>query len=216
VRKLFKEYYSPSKSEFDILWKEGAIVLDTNVLLRLHLFGKSTVDNIFSILDNLKDRLWLLFQVAEEFHRNRRDKIAEATKPLASILSDLKNCENIINNTLENLGKSVSIHPIVELEPTIKSTIEAIRAQRTGLEGRISEISTDPYYESILERVSNLFSNIVGNDVEEKHYKDLISEGIERMQSNVPPGYKDYTEKKKVTAQPGWNKEWPDRTISRA
>jgi hypothetical protein len=66
-----------------------------------------------------------------------------------------------------------------------------------GLKEHISDISTDPYYDSILERVSKLFLNLVGSEPEEKQYNELISDGLERMQSNIPPGFKDYSDKKK-------------------
>ena len=42
---------------------------------------------------------------------------------------------------------------------------------------------------------------------------DISTEALERALSNMTDSLEHQVS---VTAQPGWNKEWPDRTISRA
>src|SRR5450756_447019 len=70
MRQVLAEYYPLAESEEDALWRGAMIVVDTNVLLSLHRFTKSTRDELMRLLQAIAadDRLWAPHQVAEEYH----------------------------------------------------------------------------------------------------------------------------------------------------
>lgn len=71
LRDLFPGYYKPSENDFKAMWKDGIFVLDTSALLNLYRYTSGTRDELFRILEQLRDRLWMPYQVGLEFSRNR-------------------------------------------------------------------------------------------------------------------------------------------------
>ena len=87
MRSSFCGYYPPTPDDYERLWKEATIVLDTNVLLNLYRLPTSARDEFLTVLDLLKDRLWVPHQVALEFQRNRLTVIAAERKSTEDALS---------------------------------------------------------------------------------------------------------------------------------
>ncbi|HGM6414772.1 TPA: PIN-like domain-containing protein [Stenotrophomonas maltophilia] len=71
MRSQFSGYFDPRSSEIDELWHDGAIALDTNVLLGLYRMPNGTREQIFQLLTQVQARLWVPYHVLVEFHRNR-------------------------------------------------------------------------------------------------------------------------------------------------
>ncbi len=67
----FPGYYRRTKEELDRIWRDGIIVLDTNVLLNLYRYSERAREELLGVLRRVKDQLWIPYQVAEEFHRDR-------------------------------------------------------------------------------------------------------------------------------------------------
>lgn len=71
------EYLIPSPDEKKQLWNGCVFVFDTNVLLNLYRYTANTRDTLLTALDDLKDRVWIPYQVAYEYAKNRFDVICE-------------------------------------------------------------------------------------------------------------------------------------------
>ena len=71
MRNKFSEHYRPSEEWFASHWETGAIVLDANILLDLYRYSPTSRDEILDVLEQYKKQLWLPYQAAEEYHRNR-------------------------------------------------------------------------------------------------------------------------------------------------
>lgn len=95
MRTSFFGYYPPTSGEYERLWKEATIVLDTNVLLNLYRLPTSARDEFLNVLDLLQDRLWIPHQVALEFQRNR----------LTVIAAERKSTEDALTSTQEIVGE---------------------------------------------------------------------------------------------------------------
>lgn len=72
MRAAFSEYYSPTDDEYQAILTAGTIVLDANVLLAPYKLGADARKQTFSILESLRDRLWIPYQAAWEFLRIAR------------------------------------------------------------------------------------------------------------------------------------------------
>ncbi len=77
LRDRFERYYSSSIGAIDSALRTGLVTLDTNVLLNLYRLHSKARDELFCILEQLGDRLWIPHQVALEFHQNQLTVIAE-------------------------------------------------------------------------------------------------------------------------------------------
>ena len=77
MRKIFPGFYSPSDADFKKLWAEGLFIFDTNVLLDLYIYSDETVEKQISTMEKIKDRIWIPYRIAFEYHRRLNDIIKE-------------------------------------------------------------------------------------------------------------------------------------------
>ena len=110
MRTLFPEYYHISEEKIKQIWSSGVIVLDTNVLLDFYRLPKETSDDLFGVIQRYADRVWIPYQVALEFYRNRLDVVSSLQSNLRSLKEVLlKSQESIRNHLQQNIPK----HPYV-------------------------------------------------------------------------------------------------------
>ncbi len=69
--KFLGYYWSDGDYENEI-WENGTLVVDTNVLLDIYRVSPETSDDLINVLKAYaeKDRLWIPFQVAQEYHED--------------------------------------------------------------------------------------------------------------------------------------------------
>lgn len=71
MTEIFKGYSDYSEDEYKNIWEKSIIVVDSNILLNFYRYSEETRNNIFKILEKLKDRLWIPYQVGKEFFDNK-------------------------------------------------------------------------------------------------------------------------------------------------
>lgn len=77
MRAAFHGFFQPNKDEYDVLWKDAAVVLDTNALLNLYRYTTKSRNELLQALEGLAGRLWLPHRVGVEFHKRRLGLIRE-------------------------------------------------------------------------------------------------------------------------------------------
>ena len=60
-------------------------MLDANVLLNMYTYSIQTREVFLGILNSLADRIWLPYQAAREYHRNRLGIIGKEIKRYADL-----------------------------------------------------------------------------------------------------------------------------------
>lgn len=81
MKNSFKAYYLADTNE--IMNRTDTIfVFDTNVLLNLYSYTEQTREDFFSLLDIVKDRVWIPYHVGLEYQRNRLSVIRTEKKYL--------------------------------------------------------------------------------------------------------------------------------------
>lgn len=85
MREAFPAYRATSTSELKTLWSKATFSFDANVLLDLYKSEPETNEQFFSVLEKLKDRLWLSHQAVLEFYDNRAGVISHARKELGRL-----------------------------------------------------------------------------------------------------------------------------------
>ena len=71
----FVAYYPATDEAKSLAYSEGLIVLDTNALLDLYRLSASARHEFLAVLEKVKDRLFVPYQVALEFHTRRIDAL---------------------------------------------------------------------------------------------------------------------------------------------
>src|ERR1041385_4197416 len=85
MKKEFPGYYRPTESEYQQLWEAATFAFDANVLLDFYRSTESTQHSFIGILEKIKDRLWLPYQVAREFHERKLDVVWAAQRAYSEL-----------------------------------------------------------------------------------------------------------------------------------
>lgn len=196
MKTSFSEYYRPTNSEYKRLWDSALIVIDTNVLLDLYRMPESSREQIFTIFDAFKDRLWVPHHVALEFQRGRTSVMANQKKQTNSALELVDNMVSGLTKAINDLEldkRQVDIKTDALLDNLNKVSVEIISAIKLAQKNQLSISSEDP----IRDRLDTIFSGKVGGGpLTQIELESLILEGDERYQNKVPPGFKDDTKGK--------------------
>jgi hypothetical protein len=191
MKNSFFGYYSPSGEQYARLWKDGLIVLDTNVLLSLYRVPATARDEILTVLELLKERLWIPHQVALEFQRRRITVISGERKSTENALTSATDLVTQLKQKVDALqidkhGLGIVAKPLIEdLEHANSKLIEAIRAVQ---QSQLDIAASDP----IRERLDRIFCGRVGVGPTTQEELDALTQGgDDRFRDKIPPGFED-------------------------
>lgn len=191
MKNAFVGYYAPSEDDYKRLWTEGLIVLDTNVVLDLYRLPASARDEMLSVLEILKDRLWIPYHVALEYQRRRLLVIAGERKTIEDALSVATNLfaeveKRVTGLQIDKRGLDIDVASLIKnFEDAHTKLVQAIStAQKEQLDIAIS----DP----IRQKLDAILVNRVGPSPKDQAELDvLINDGSMRYDNRIPPGYAD-------------------------
>lgn len=192
MRAKFRGYFEPTETEFEEIWASATVILDTNALLNLYRYTLATRNMLLSVLETMRDRLWLPNQVAMEYHKRRLGVISDQGQAYEAV-KDLVNKH--INSAVRDLGTH-RIHSALEVEglrrrlAQVASSISAEmdEAARKHADIAPASVRNDP----VLSSLDELFANRVGDPFSEQDLVDLHAEGRARYENKIPPGFTDH------------------------
>lgn len=183
-----EEIFSSEYKNVDVIFKNGIIVLDTNVLLVPYDTTEKNLSEIKSIFQKLKqeNRLLIPSRVSREFAKNRGKKISE-------VFLKIRQTKNNLNHgafKLEDypiLDELKLIEDLKEEFTIIKNAIKKSRKILTKIEEEIKLWNWN-------DRVSKVYKEVFTPDIiteVKKKEEDLIKDLKFRIQYKIPPGFKD-------------------------
>ncbi|MER6247637.1 PIN-like domain-containing protein [Streptomyces griseorubiginosus] len=198
-------YRTPVSEDYERLFTSGMVALDTNVLLNLYRSNERTRRDTFSVLERLRERLWIPHQVLSEFWRNRdlpsvrghhrskaKDACAALDKAHRSMsdaldrwlkdvhLSNDANAKEHLHRSKKSMESALS---------DLKSFIQA-QAERDALKGAAGTQS-DP----VLAQLDEILRGRIGEPFPKPALLAAISEAEKRSEKRIPPGYEDFKDK---------------------
>jgi hypothetical protein len=182
MRNEFRGYYRPTNEEFDALWNNALIIPDANVLLDCYTYSTETWQELFQLLSDLKEQLWIPYQAADEYQRNRGARITTEVEHYTAVLKDLKKVEDAL--------QSRKSHPFIDadLQGQFVKLAEKVKdSMQRGQENHKKLLSDDP----IREQITQLFDRRVGIPFSDEELKKFYAEGSQRYEKKIPPGYED-------------------------
>jgi PIN like domain len=205
MKDLFSWRLPLSDSDSIEFWKKAIFVFDTNALLDLYRFSRSTSEDFLRLLEHLEGRIWLPYQVVDEFLNNREKVIASEKTYFEKALSGLEkwkneqsnfkelrgfiaNSKKIVTTEVEALfsNQAAYISAISEVEKCFKEKIEEVTQQHSNLNSQ---------KDYILEKIFLLFDKKVGASYDQKDLQNLYEEGEKRYKQKKPPGFEDAKKK---------------------
>jgi len=187
MRESFPGHYRPSEAEFEALWESALIVPDTNVLLTLYRLPETTRSKLLEVLERLKDRLFIPYQVGVEFQRNRLTVIDDQIATYAQV-------EKAINSFATSVGEGLREHPRLDrkdLETRIADALSPVQTHLETLrEGHPDPLSSeDPLGSDVVrDALEPLLAGHIGKP---RDLAGLAKEGSKRYEQKVPPGWGD-------------------------
>mgnify|MGYP000225931369 FL=1 len=85
MKNAIKEYIEYSNEEKRNLWDTATFVFDTNIFLNLYRYSNKTRNQLLESLEYLKTRIWMPYQVALEFCKDRYGVIDEVNRRFENI-----------------------------------------------------------------------------------------------------------------------------------
>lgn len=191
MKNKFSEYYKLSKDELKSHWEKDIFCFDANVLLNLYRYSPSTREAFFNLLEKVKDRIWITYQAAFEYQKNRLIVINAQREAYKDIRETLTKKKGEIEAKLNSFKK----HPYLqttELKRQIESAFDSIARDLDKLEDKHPDyLENDPVW----EKLSFLLDGKVGDDFSKEDLEKLFRDGKKRYDEKVPPGYMDMKEK---------------------
>lgn len=191
MKDKFSEYYKLSEKELKKHWEKDIFCFDANVLLNLYRYSPSTREAFFNLLEKVKGRIWITYQAAFEYQKNRLVVINAQREAYKDIRETLTKKKGEIEAKLNSFKK----HPYLqttELKRQIESAFDSIGRDLDNLENKHPDyLDNDPVW----EKLSVLLEGKVGDDFAKEELEKLYRDGKKRYDEKVPPGYMDIKEK---------------------
>jgi predicted nucleic acid-binding protein len=191
MRNFFRGYYRLTDEEIDKLWEECTFVFDTNVLLHIYRYSEVTRNRFFEILDRLKDRIWLPYQVASEFFTNRLTVITEQSRAYVDIIEALTKAQAAVEESVSRYR----LHPIIDKSQITSPMKEGVAAAIEYLQGEKTRHPDLLLSDEPLEILTNLFDGKIGQPPTPERLQEIFKDGATRYDNKVPPGYEDKKDK---------------------
>jgi hypothetical protein len=193
LREQFEHFYSADDDAVSTALRTGLVVPDTNVLLSLYRFQSEGREELFGALERLDDRLWIPYQVAFEFHRNRLSVIAGQESYFSKTRDELNSAINDYLTKLRTFSNRIALPSpdTRRLQDMIEKAHASVLAEVSNFE-EINEIHLDNRdSDEVLARLEVLFSNRVGEPMKPEELEVARKEAEKRVRAKIPPGYMD-------------------------
>ncbi len=187
MRELFPGYFSESDERLQLLWKSATLVFDANILLNLYRYSDKTRNIFLNILEAEKHRIWIPYQVAEEYLRNRVTVIIQQEKSYDDTINAINSLEKKLDNARQ--------HPFVSEESLAKynETFTSLKMELfSSKKTHTDRINNDP----IKDNIARIFEGKVGKAYSKEELKNIFVEGEDRYAQHIPPGYMDSSKSK--------------------
>lgn len=191
----FKGFTGYTQDEFKELWENAIVAVDTNILINFYRFSsKDSSGNLLETLKKLKEenKLWIPHHVVLEYFYNY-EKELDKPKEGYRALTD-KTCK-LIKQAERNFSSTESDYPYITTEK-FRFFLDELQESYSKFNVKIEqEIEDLPDTEVIKEEVLELIRDIIGQPYTQQEIDKIEDEGSKRYNNNVPPGWKDGSEK---------------------
>ena len=196
MRGAFPGHFRPTTEEFDRLWGQGIFVVDTNVLLHLYRYSRSTRDELLEVLRALEDKLFLPHQVGQEFLDRRLTTIRTQREGFSRLRRRVTGVRGEMESELRKVLRLRDGEDLPEglreaLEEVPSGGYEALSERLEALEKDLPRASNSPDDDEVWATVERLVEGNVGPPYQDDEMRKAKEEAERRRNAKIPPGFKD-------------------------
>jgi hypothetical protein len=192
MKDLFTAYRKPTEEDFAEMWRLCIFAFDANVLLNIYRYTPDTQKKFFTILERLKERLWVSHQAASEYLKRREDVIQGQLKVYDDIAVKL---ENDLEKLAKQLEENYKRHSSIRIEPVVEQVRNAITNAKKSLEKDKEAHPDFSDLDPLRDKVVGLFEGKTGTGFSDARLAEVYAEAEERFKVLRPPGFSDVKNK---------------------
>lgn len=187
MKSVLPEWYGHDDETLELIVTTGTIALDANVMLDLYRVGRDQREQILAALGAVSDRLFVPFQAANEFLRNRLTVVESVENVYKALLDGFK----LEVKQLESLRDE-------ELRTQVRGLLkEATAAYKAGLE-KLRDEHIVPFdcvrngEDPVLDALEALLTDqTLGSRPPAEVLDTRRALALARIDAGIPPGYED-------------------------
>lgn len=182
-------YQSLTDDQFKTAWRDGRVVLDTNVLLGLYRYDEATRTELLSALKRVSERLWMPYQVGLEYNRRRLSVIAGEKRAFDKAAASVTEHAGKIASVFSD--KSRNPHPSAELSKRLTEMADLANKIAIEVQALGSALPDVHHRDLIREAISDLFGDRIGLPPTKEWLEKAEAEAKQRFAAGIPPGFED-------------------------
>ncbi|WP_445442329.1 PIN-like domain-containing protein [Clavibacter sp. km1a] len=191
----FDHYYRPVKDRIEAAFEDGLIVVDTNVLLHVLRYSPLAREELLAVLGEIKNQLFIPYQIALEFNRNRVDVVDQRRTELEQTEAEIDKLRSATRALINAFANRRTLHP---------SDIEGLEAARSNLFDVLDSAQTEAdnsydlnpdkmvgYKDELTARLELIIGDQVGARPSDQLLLADAAEAERRHEAQLAPGFKD-------------------------
>jgi hypothetical protein len=182
MKTKFHGYYTPTSDDFDKLWNDALFSFDANVLLHLYGYSERTRDEVLELLKQFRDKIWLSYQAADEYQRNRADEIHTSAKKYEELQATVTKVTKALTEHKQ--------HPFIADDLLLRFS-KVIEEVQNALEDGFAQLKAFRQTDPIRDKLDSIFDGRVGDALPPNELEEIFRQGAKRYGRKVPPGYED-------------------------
>lgn len=187
MRDIFPWYFV-EKKDYDKIWTGAVLTVDTNVMLDLYRYNKTTREALLAALESFSGRFWISHQTATEFVKNRRVVISDMSNDFSKAKKPVDEVEKATSTAVEAIRGCRVISK--ELSEAFEADIQkACKTIRDGIEKERTEIPNYEDKDEVVQRLEAALAGCIGT--QPKDIDADLKEAHRRKEEKIPPGYMD-------------------------
>lgn len=190
MKSVLPEWYEPDDATLEQILTTGTIALDANALLDLYRVNREQREEIMSVLRKVQDRIFVPYQAAFEFQKNRIKVVHDNEAAHAKLPEAIEFKTNIVQQIRDpSLRKEIQS----AYDRFKKSYEKAINKVRREHVLTLEEISEHDHVREALDEL--LLQSSLAAEPTEAQLKKRKEEAKARNDAKIPPGFGDADEK---------------------
>ncbi len=182
MKSNFPAYYRIHKDDLLERFDECVFIFDACALLDIYRMKKEVTDDVFNVMDHLKEQIRIPYHVAEEYF----DNIHEV---LNTQIANIKKSQTNFNSFIQALEAKRS-QPYISRKSSVllgklKNQVEK------DFKEQEKYIREQLIYGEYQNRINDLLEGKVLDSFSKDELEEIEKEGDKRRESKIPPGYKD-------------------------
>lgn len=191
----FGHHYRPVSARVIAAFRDGLIVLDTNVLLNVFRYTPSARKELLGVLEGIADRCFVPHQVAH--NRNRVKVVADRQTELQQISEEMTAIKKSVR-TVINGFKNRSILRASDVPALEEAVADFLAALERAHDDAFDQYDLEPdrlvgQLDKWTARLDEIFAGRVGPRPSESVLASDVKESERRHRESLAPGFKDQT-----------------------